>query len=102
MRAQYTLGVDRENSNVSGLYDEFNLAVLRLIAITITNAKKYGINLSVCGEMAGRHDSILVLGGLGIRSLSMSPNLISRTKHLLSQFTVAELQAISSKRLNKL
>ena len=99
---QYTLGVDRENSNVSGLYDEFNLAVLRLIAITITNAKKYGINLSVCGEMAGRHDSILVLGGLGIRSLSMSPNLISRTKHLLSQFTVAELQAISSKRLNKL
>ena len=99
---QYTLGVDRENSNVSGLYDEFNLAVLRLIAITITNAKKYGINLSVCGEMADRHDSILVLGGLGIRSLSMSPNLISRTKHLLSQFTVAELQAISSKRLNKL
>lgn len=99
---QYTLGVDRENSNVSGLYDEFNLAVLRLISITITNAKKYGINLSVCGEMAGRHDSILVLGGLGIRSLSMSPNLISRTKHLLSQFTVAELQAISSKRLNKL
>ena len=99
---QYTLGVDRENSNVSGLYDEFNLAVLRLIAITITNAKKYGINLSVCGEMASRHDSILVLGGLGIRSLSMSPNLISRTKHLLSQFTVAELQAISSKRLNKL
>ena len=99
---QYTLGVDRENSNVSGLYDEFNLEVLRLIAITITNAKKYGINLSVCGEMAGRHDSILVLGGLGIRSLSMSPNLISRTKHLLSQFTVAELQAISSKRLNKL
>ena len=99
---QYARGVDRENSNVSGLYDEFNLAVLRLIAITITNAKKYGINLSVCGEMAGRHDSILVLGGLGIRSLSMSPNLISRTKHLLSQFTVAELQAISSKRLNKL
>lgn len=99
---QYTLGIDRENSNVSGLYDEFNLAVLRLIAITITNARKYAIPLSVCGEMAGKHDSILVLGGMGIRSLSMSPNLISRAKHLLSQFTVAELQAISSKRLNKL
>ena len=66
---QYTLGVDRENSNVSGLYDEFNLAVLRLIAITITNAKKYGINLSVCGEMAGRHDSILVLGGFPGQSI---------------------------------
>ncbi len=99
---QYTIAVDRENSNVSALYDEFNLAVLRLISMTITNAKKAGIPVSVCGEMAGRHDSILVLGGMGIRSLSMSPKLISRSKKLLSQFTVAELQAISSKRLNRL
>ena len=99
---QYTLGVDRENSNVSALYDEFNLAVLRLIATTITNAKRENISLSVCGEMAGRRESILVLGGLGIRSLSMSPKLISKSKKLLSQFTVAELQAISSKRLNRL
>ena len=99
---QYTMGVDRENSNVSALYDEFNLAVLRLISTTITNAKRENIPLSVCGEMAGRRESILVLGGLGIRSLSMSPKLISKSKKLLSQFTVAELQAISSKRLNRL
>ena len=97
---QYTLGVDRENSNVSGLYDEFNLAVLRLIAITITNAKKYGINLSVCGEMAGRHDSILFWADLDT-FVSMSPNLISRTKHLLSHLR-SEFQAIFFKRLNKL
>lgn len=99
---QYTLGIDRENSNVSSLYDEFNLAVLRLISMTITNAKKYGLQLSVCGEMASRKESVLVLAGLGIRSLSMSPKLITKVKQLLSQFTVAELQAISSKRLNKL
>lgn len=99
---QYTLGVDRENCNINGLYDEFNLAVLRLIQMTITNAKKENIPLSVCGEMAGRHDSILVLGGMGIRSLSMSPKLILKAKKLLSQFTVEELKAISSKRLNRL
>ena len=99
---QYTMGVDRENSNVSGLYDEFNLAVLRLISMTITNAKKEGIQVSVCGEMAGRKESLLVLAGLGIRSLSMSPKLILKSKEVLSQFTVKELQAISSKRLNKL
>lgn len=99
---QYTLGVDRENSNVSDLYDEFSLAVLRLINMTIVNAKKGNIPVSVCGEMASRHDSILVLGGMGIRSLSMGSKMICRTKKLLSQFTIAELQAISSKKLNRL
>ena len=99
---QYTIGVDRENSKVSSLYDEFNLAVLRLIEMTISNAKKAGIKLSVCGEMAGRQESILVLGGLGVRHLSMSPKVISEVKELLSRFTIKELESISSKRLNKL
>ncbi|MCR5494942.1 MAG: phosphoenolpyruvate--protein phosphotransferase [Treponema sp.] len=99
---QYTLAVDRENSNVSELYDEFNLAVLRLIDITINNAKKEKIPVSVCGEMASRKDSVLVLGGMGIRNLSMGAKLITRTKKLLSQFTIKELKAISSKRLNRL
>lgn len=99
---QYTLGIDRENSNVSNLYDEFNLAVLRLIDMTITNAKKENIPLSVCGEMASRRDSVLVLGGMGIRHLSMGAKMISRTKKLLESFTIAELQAISSKKLNRL
>ena len=99
---QYTLGIDRENSNVSSLYDEFNLAVLRLINMTIVNAKKENISLSVCGEMASRRESVLVLSGMGIRNLSMSAKMISKTKKLLSQFTIAELQAISSKKLNRL
>ncbi len=99
---QYTLGVDRENSNVSNLYDEFNLAVLRLIDMTITNAKKQNIPISVCGEMASRNESILVLGGMGIRNLSMGANQICRTKKLLSQFSIDELKAISSKKLNRL
>ena len=99
---QYTIGIDRENSKVSSLYDEFNLAVLRLIEMTISNAKKTGITLSVCGEMAGRQESILVLGGLGVRHLSMSPKVISEVKELLSRFTIKELESISSKRLNKL
>jgi phosphoenolpyruvate-protein phosphotransferase (PTS system enzyme I) len=99
---QYTLGVDRENSAVSQLYDEFNLAVLRLITTTIDYAKKADIPLSVCGEMAGRTDSVLVLAGMGIRSLSMSPKLISGIKELLSRFTIEELQSISAKHLNNL
>jgi phosphotransferase system enzyme I (PtsI) len=99
---QYTLAVDRENPHVSELYDEFSLGVLRLIQLTIQNAQEGGVPVSVCGEMAGRQDSVMVLAGMGLRSLSMSPKMISATKELLSRFTIAELEAISSKHLNNL
>jgi len=97
---QYTLGIDRENMHVAGLYNEFSLAVLRLIQTTVINAEKANLPLSVCGEMAGKHDSVMVLGGMGIRHLSMSPKLICSTKELLSRFTIQELEAISAKHLN--
>ena len=45
--------------------------------------------------------SVIVLGGMGIRHLSMSPKLISSTKELLSRFNIQELQAISDRHLNK-
>jgi len=99
---QYTLGIDRENQHVSGLYNEFSLAVLRLIEMTVRSANENNIPLAVCGEMAGRQDSVMVLAGMGIRNLSMSPKLISSTKELLSRFTIAELEAISAKHLNNL
>lgn len=99
---QYTLGVDRENPHVSNLYNEFSLAVLRLIYRTCNVAQQNNMPLSVCGEMAGRSDSIMVLGGMGIRDLSMSPKLISSTKELLSRFTIQELEAISAKHLNSI
>ncbi len=99
---QYTLGIDRENQHVSGLYNEFSLAVLRLIEMTVRSAKENNVPLAVCGEMAGRQDSVMVLAGMGIRNLSMSPKLISSTKELLSRFTIEELEAISAKHLNNL
>ncbi|NLC93199.1 MAG: phosphoenolpyruvate--protein phosphotransferase [Treponema sp.] len=99
---QYTLGIDRENQYVSNLYDEFSLSVLRLIQNIVVSASQADIPLSVCGEMAGRHDSVMVLAGMGIRNLSMSPKLISSTKELLSRFTIKELEAISAQKLNNL
>ena len=99
---QYTVGIDRENPAVAHLYNEFHLAVLRLIQTVLTCATEAGIPVSVCGEMASRQDSALVLAGMGIRSLSVSPKQICMVKELLSRFTIHELQAISSKQLNNL
>lgn len=99
---QYTIGVDRENANVASLYDEFHLAVLRLIDKTIKEAAAAGISVSVCGEMASRNESAMVLGGMGVRTLSMSAKKICKIKELLSRFTLAELKAISEKNLKNI
>ena len=99
---QYTLGVDRENLLVSPLYNEFHLAVLRLIQHTIDAAESEKIPVSVCGEMAGKTDSVLILAGMGIRTLSMGINNIPYIKELLSSISIAELQSISAKSLNNL
>ena len=96
---QYTIGVDRENQQVTALYNEFHLSVLRLIKNTISAAEKAGIGVSVCGEMASRPNSVLVLAGMGIRKLSMSAKNISGVKELLSRFSINELQAIAEKSL---
>ena len=97
---QYTIGIDRENPSVAPYYNEFSLAVLRLIGLTIKNAAAQGIPLSVCGEMAGCKESAIILGGMGIRSLSMAPKQISTIKETLSNFTIAELETISKDSLS--
>ena len=91
---QYTLGVDRENTNVADSYDEFHLAVLRLMQNTIEAAQRQGIPVSVCGEMASRVDSAMLLAGMGIRTLSMGSSQICVVKEKLSTITVKELEAI--------
>ena len=96
---QYTLGIDRENPQVTPYYNEFHLAVLRLIQNTIANARENGIPVSACGEMAGRKESVIILAGMGIRELSMSPKQIPIIKETLSRFSIKELENISSRSL---
>ncbi len=89
---QYTLGIDRENSAVAPLYDERNIAVLRLIKHTVDSAAKAGIPVSVCGEMAGDPEGALLLAGMGVRSLSMAPVRITALKELFASHSMTELQ----------
>ena len=96
---QYTLCVDRENTTVAPLYNEFNLAVLRLIKTTITNAEEHNVPVSVCGEMAGNKESVIILAGMGIRNLSMAPKKIPVIKEMLSRFSISELKNLSNRSL---
>lgn len=69
---QYTLAVDRTNPGLGRYQDSLHPALLRLVREAVERADAAGIELSVCGEMAGDPAAALALVGLGIRQLSMA------------------------------
>ncbi|NYT64947.1 phosphoenolpyruvate--protein phosphotransferase [Alcaligenaceae bacterium] len=70
---QYTLAIDRGDSDVADMYDPTHPAVLRLIAHVINVAERAGIPVSMCGEMAGDVSVTRMLLGLGLTRFSMHP-----------------------------
>ncbi len=78
---QYTLAVDRGNAALERYRDPLHPGILRLIAMAVQAADRAGIELSVCGEMAGDPASALALVGLGIRSLSMIAPSLPAVRH---------------------
>jgi phosphoenolpyruvate-protein phosphotransferase (PTS system enzyme I) len=71
---QYTLAIDRADNAVAHLYDPLHPAVLNLIAYTLREAKRAGVPVSVCGEMAGDPSVTRLLLGLGLTEFSMHPS----------------------------
>lgn len=90
---QYTLAVDRVNTNVSYLYNHFNPAVLRLVELTIKSAHENNIWAGMCGEMAGDPNAAAILMAMGIDELSMSAPSIPKVKEKLRSITSAQAKA---------
>jgi len=82
---QYTLAVDRGDSDVAELYDPLHPAVLRLIANTIHAGERAGKHIAVCGEMAGDATLTRVLLGLGLKAFSMHPQQLLDVKKEILQ-----------------
>ncbi|MGF6600574.1 phosphotransferase system enzyme I (PtsI) [Paraburkholderia sp. GAS448] len=71
---QYTLAIDRADNSVAHLYDPLHPAVLYLIALTLREARRAGVPVSVCGEMAGDPTLTRLLLGMGLTEFSMHPS----------------------------
>ena len=77
---QYTLAIDRADNAVAHLYDPLHPAVLHLIAFTLREAKRAGVPVSVCGEMAGDPTLTRLLLGMGLTEFSMHPSQLLEVK----------------------
>ncbi len=88
---QYTLAIDRSDEAVVHLYDPLHPAVLKLIGGTIQAGARFGMPVSVCGEMAGDPAYTLLLLGMGLRQFSMHPANILEIKQQVLRADLGEL-----------
>jgi phosphoenolpyruvate-protein phosphotransferase len=89
---QYTIAVDRGNSQLARYQDSLHPAVLRLVREAVERTGRAGIELSVCGEMAGDPAAALALVGLGIRQLSMAAPSLAAVRRAIRSSDHATLE----------
>ena len=80
---QYTLAVDRGNERVAHLYDPLHPAVLSLIDRSVRAARRAGIGISLCGEMASNPLAVPILVGLGLGELSGVASAVPLVKEIV-------------------
>lgn len=79
-----TLGMDRDNAEISKEFNELDPAVLWCLEKTIKTAKKTGITCSICGQAPSNHPDLLEkLVEWGITAISVSPDALTRSRQLI-------------------
>jgi len=96
---QYMLAVDRDNSAVAALYQQFNPAVLRVIKTTIDEGHKHKVWVGMCGEMAGDPLATVLLVGLGLDEFSVVPSMLPEIKKIIRSVKSKEAKRIAEKAL---
>ena len=94
---QYTLAVDRGNERVASLYAPGHPAVLQLIRGVIRAAGRRNVAVTCCGEMAGELEYVMLLIGMGLRRLSMTPQTIPEIKKLVRSVTIPDCERVAKR-----
>ncbi len=98
--SQYTFAADRQIADLAGLLDPWQPALLDLIAMCAAAGRSTGTAVGVCGEAAADPALALVLVGLGVASLSMSPLSLAQVREALSQQSLAQCRRLAQLALN--
>lgn len=97
---QYSLAVDRVNEKVVSLYQPAHPGVLKLIKNVVDAGHKANIRVAMCGEMAGDPLYTIMLIGLGLDELSMSPIRIPELKKVIRSISLKEAKQVTEKVLS--
>lgn len=97
---QYTLAMDRGNSALASKHDGLHPGVLRLIAMTIDAAHKYGKRADICGELGSDAAAIPILLGLGMDELSVSIPSVPTVKAQVRALKIEDWKSLAREALN--
>lgn len=97
---QYLLAVDRNSNMVGHLYSAYHPAVLRLLNEVNLKSHYLGMDVSVCGELAGTPSGALSLLSLGYNQLSVSPSNVPTIRYLCNRIDKDLLNDVRHKILN--
>ena len=89
---QYTLAVDRGDSDVAHLYEELHPAVLQLIVFTIRATQLAHKSVSICGEMAGNAKLTRLFLAMGLSEFSMQQTQILPVKARILEASIEQSQ----------
>ena len=89
---QFTLAVDRTNELITDMFQPHHPAVLSMIYQTVQAAHREGIPVAVCGEMSADPLSVLLLVGLGVDELSMTPWSVMSTKKIIRSINFEDVR----------
>ena len=89
---QYSMAVDRNNEHVTDLYQPLHPGMVRMLRMVIANARKAGIEVSLCGEMAADTRLTPLLLGCGLRRMSVSPRRVPAVKKRVRELSTRELR----------
>ncbi len=89
---QFMYASDRGNTRLANRYDTLSPAVLRMIQMVVGKCRAAGIEVSVCGEMAGKPLDALALIALGCRSLSMASSAIGPVRATIRSAKLSDIE----------
>ena len=89
---QFTLAVDRTNELITEMFQPHHPAILHMINRVVMAAHREGIPVAVCGEMSADPMSVLLLVGLGVDELSMTPWSVMATKKIIRSINYEDVR----------
>ncbi|MBA3480799.1 MAG: phosphoenolpyruvate--protein phosphotransferase [Pirellulales bacterium] len=92
---QYCLAVDRSNKDVAALYTAADPAVIRLIDMAVKTANAHGRPISMCGQMCGNPLYTMLLLGIGLRTLSVTPSAIPEVKRVCRSVSIEQCERVA-------